>query len=234
MHLNSELLFKKHAVSFFRDNMKVLEIGANQLPTWYCQTVNNPSIDWYTLDIKTHWDTIEINNNSSTTSKQIVSNFEYSYPVEDNTFDIVFSGQVMEHVKNIWKWMDELKRITKPGGLIINILPVSWPYHVAPEVVDCWRIYPDGMKALMEDKELEILINTFESLEKELIPTYVPTQPGIGVTAAQEFQKPYHRVIFSYYRILSLLPLLKKLRVPLSVSYDVVCVCKKPNLTKTN
>lgn len=227
MHLNSELLFKKHALSYFKDNMKVLEIGADALPTWYCKTVNKPSIEWFTLDIKTHWDTLEIGKNNEAMSRQIVSNFEYNYPIEDNTFDIVFSGQVMEHVKNIWKWMDELKRITKPGRLIITILPVSWPYHVAPQVVDCWRIYPEGMKALMEDKGLQILVNTFESLEKELIPSYVPTKPGVGVDLLEDLSKMKHKAIFMYYRVLSLIPFFKKLRVPVTVSYDAVCVCKK-------
>jgi len=228
MHLNSELLFKKHLVPYFKDNMKVLEIGADRLPTWYCETVNKPSIDWHTLDIKTHWDTLSISKNNSNSNKQIVSNFEYNYPVEDNTFDIVFSGQVMEHVKNIWKWMDELKRITKPGGLIITILPVSWPYHIAPEVVDCWRIYPEGMKALMEDKGLEILVNTFESMEKDLIPSHVPTLPGIGVDTLADLNKSKYKIIFNYYKLLSLFPGIKKLRRPVPVAYDAVSVSRKP------
>ncbi|MEP6596776.1 MAG: methyltransferase domain-containing protein [Ginsengibacter sp.] len=207
--------------------MKVLEVGADTLPTWYCKAVNKPSIEWYTLDIKTHWDTLDIGKGKDEMSRQIVSNLEYDYPVDDNTFDIVFSGQVMEHVKNIWKWMDELKRITKKGGLIITILPVSWPYHVAPAVVDCWRIYPEGMKALVEEKGLEILVNTFESLEKNLIPSYVPTRPGIGVDLLEDLKKTGRKSIFFYYRILYFIPFLRRLRMPVSVSYDAVCVCKK-------
>jgi SAM-dependent methyltransferase len=228
MHLNSELLFKKHLLPYFKSNTKVLEIGADRLPTWYCETVNDASIEWYTLDIQKHWDTLAISKNNSATNRQLVSPDEYRYPVEDNTFDVVFSGQVMEHVKNIWKWMDELKRITKPGGLIITILPVSWPYHVAPEVVDCWRIYPDGMQALMEDKGLEILLNTFESLEKERIPAHVPTLPGVGVDTADELDETKYKVIFAYYKILSLLPGLRKLRRPIPVAYDAVSVVRKP------
>ena len=228
MHLNSELLFKKYLASHFKPNMKVLEIGADRLPTWYCETVGEPSIDWYTLDIQTHWDTLAISKNNSASNRQLVSKHEYNYPVEDNTYDIVFSGQVMEHVKNIWKWMDELKRITKPGGLIITILPVSWPYHIAPEVVDCWRIYPDGMKALMEDKGLEIILNTFESLEKTLIPSHVPTLPGVGVDTMADLMKSKYKVIFAYYKLLSLFPGLKKLRRPIPVAYDAVCIVRKP------
>jgi hypothetical protein len=70
----------------------------------------------------------------------------------------------MEHIKNIWLWVDELKRITKKNGLIIIISPISWSYHEAP--VDCWRIYPEGMKALMQEKGLKVIECLFESLEK--------------------------------------------------------------------
>lgn len=225
MHLNSELLFKKYALNYFKDNMKVLEIGANELPTWYSKTVDKPSIDWYTLDIKTHWDTLDIGNGKDEMSRQIISNYEYNYPIDDNTYDIVFSGQVMEHVKNIWKWMDEIKRITKKGGLIIVILPISWPYHVAPMVVDCWRIYPEGMKALAEDKGLDIEVNIFESIEKDLIPLYVPTKPGIGLFKLSDLKNL--KSIFRYNRLLTIFPFLRKFRVPISVSYDGVFVGKK-------
>ena len=61
-----------------------------------------------------------------------MSKEEYSYPIEDNAFDIVFSGQLMEHVRNICRWVDELKGITKNNGLIIIISPISWSYHEAP------------------------------------------------------------------------------------------------------
>jgi SAM-dependent methyltransferase len=225
MHLNSQLLFEKHAKSFFKNDMKVLEIGADQLPTWYSRTVNKPSIDWYTLDIKTHWDTLDIGNNKDLINKQILSEDEYNYPLDNNSFDIIFSGQVIEHVKNIWKWMEELKRITKPGGVIIILSPISWPYHVAPMVSDCWRIYPDGMKALAEEKGLNIIHNSFESMEKELIPLYVPTYPGIGIAAIDDLRE--RKSVFFYNRILSFIPLLRKYRVPQSVSYDAVFILSK-------
>lgn len=228
MHLNSELLFRKYLLPYFKPNTKVLELGANRLPTWYCEAVNDQSIEWFTLDIQKHWDTLALDKKSEAASRQLLSTDEYRYPIDSDSFDVVFSGQVMEHVRNIWKWMDELKRITKPGGLIITILPVSWPYHVAPEVVDCWRIYPDGMKALMEEKGLEILVNTFESLEKEMIPVHVPTMPGIGAITEDELRHTKHRAIYAYYKFLSLLPGIRKLRQPISVAYDLVAVVMKP------
>jgi len=50
------------------------------------------------------------------------------------------------------------------GGHVITIVPVSWNFHEAP--IDCWRIYPEGMRALYEEAGLEVELCKFETLEK--------------------------------------------------------------------
>jgi hypothetical protein len=44
--------------------------------------------------------------------------------------------------------MSQIARILKPGGRMCMIAPYSWGYHEHP--VDCWRIYPEGMRAIVE------------------------------------------------------------------------------------
>lgn len=78
----------------------------------------------------------------------IVSESPYEYPIDDESFDIVISGNTMEHVKAIWRWVIELKRILKRGGLLCITTPHSLPEHRYP--VDCWRVLPDGMRALLQ------------------------------------------------------------------------------------
>ena len=140
----------------------MLEIGPDSFPSTYQKIISqqNPSIDWHTIDLYDH---------PSLTFK---SNSEYSFPIADNCYDIVLSGQVIEHVKKPWKWVPELARITKPNGLVITINPVSWPYHEAP--VDCWRMYPEGMKALYEEANLEVAISQWESLETQHFRRFLP------------------------------------------------------------
>src|SRR4030042_1554006 len=76
----------------------------------------------------------------------VVSDDSYKYPFDHNTFDVVISASTMEHVKDIYKWILELKRIVKVGGLICVVAPSHFMHHQHP--VDCWRIYPDGMRFL--------------------------------------------------------------------------------------
>jgi len=152
MHLNSKLLFEKYAQPYFKNCENVLEIGPDDYPSsTYKKIINNNKIKWETLDI--------INNDKLTYK----SSDNYHFPIKKNKFDIVLSGQVIEHVPKIWTWIKEVTRVCKIGGYVITIAPVSWTYHEAP--VDCWRVYPEGMMALYEEAGLEMKFCKTESLE---------------------------------------------------------------------
>ena len=75
--------------------------------------------------------------------------------IKSNTVDVLISGQTFEHIEYLWITILEIARIVKPGGIICLIAPSSGYEHRYP--VDCWRIYPDGMKALAEFAKLEVL-----------------------------------------------------------------------------
>ena len=49
-------------------------------------------------------------------------------PFEDQSFDIVTSNQVIEHVEDLESVVAELARVTKPGGFIMSLFPdkSSW------------------------------------------------------------------------------------------------------------
>jgi len=153
MHLNSELLFTKYAKKYFKPGIRVLEIGPNSLPSKYYSLVRDRSV---------HWDTLGLD---SSRFKRLTfrSKSEYNYPLDDNSYDIVLSGQVLEHVKKVWIWMKELARICNKGGHVITINPISWEYHEVP--VDCWRVYPEGMRALYDEANLKVILSEFEDLD---------------------------------------------------------------------
>lgn len=150
MHLNSKLLIQKYGIEYFKDGMKILEIGPDNIPSSIQQLIRN----------NVTCDTLNIFDDKRLTYP---NSFEYSFPISDNIYDIVISANVIEHVKKIWKWIPELARVTKKGGYVITVNPVSWGYHEDP--VDCWRIYPEGMKALYDDADIKVVFSTTESLE---------------------------------------------------------------------
>jgi SAM-dependent methyltransferase len=151
VHLNSKLLFQKYALPYFADGMRVLEIGPDAVPSSYQAIVGKTGITWHTIDM---FDSPNLTYRNSG---------EYSFPIETGSYDLVLSAQVIEHVRKIWNWMGEVSRVCKPGGTIITINPVSFRYHEAP--IDCWRIYPEGMKALYDDAGVDTLLSTAEALE---------------------------------------------------------------------
>lgn len=71
----------------------------------------------------------------------------------DGSCDVVVSGQALEHIEYFWLTMHEVARIMKPGGLCCIIAPSGGYEHRYP--VDCWRFYPDGMRALARWAGLE-------------------------------------------------------------------------------
>lgn len=78
----------------------------------------------------------------------------YTLPFEDDTFDLIVSGQTLEHVCNPFKSVDEMKRVLKPSAFIVLIAPSSGPYH---DSQDCWRFMKDSWKAISNDVGLTLV-----------------------------------------------------------------------------
>jgi SAM-dependent methyltransferase len=85
----------------------------------------------------------------------IVSEDPYKFPLESESFDLVLSGQAFEHIEFPWLTICEIARVLRPGGSAIVIAPSSGLEHRYPQ--DCWRYYPDGMRALAKWAGLECI-----------------------------------------------------------------------------
>lgn len=77
----------------------------------------------------------------------VVAKNPYHWPLIGHSFDVLVSGQCMEHVKDLHAWVTQCSLMLKPGGLICLIAPWKFKQHRYP--VDCWRILPDGMAYLL-------------------------------------------------------------------------------------
>lgn len=78
----------------------------------------------------------------------------YTLPFEDNSIDLIVCGQVLEHVKNPFRSVAEMKRVLKPGRFMILIAPSMGKAH---DALDCWRFMPDAFKAIAEEVELKVI-----------------------------------------------------------------------------
>jgi SAM-dependent methyltransferase len=68
--------------------------------------------------------------------------------IADDSFDVVFSMNLLEHVADPWAAAAEMTRIACPGGLLMHLAPFAWRYHPYPE--DYWRFSHTGLKMLFE------------------------------------------------------------------------------------
>lgn len=64
-------------------------------------------------------------------------------------FDIVLSTCMLEHVRDWKSAVSNIKRICKPNGLILIIVPYKWFYHEYPG--DFWRYSPEDLRHIYSD-----------------------------------------------------------------------------------
>ena len=199
MHPNSAMLFEKYARPRLSPAMRLLEVGPDTAPSGYFALggAARPAV----------WDTADFPRDFPCT---FTLSDEYRFPIDSDAYDVVLSGQVLEHVRMPWRWLPELARVCRPGGLVVTISPVSWPYHEAP--VDCWRAHPEGMRSLYGDAGLDVLECACECLE---VPPGTPTIPGRSAT---------HQPPTSAWRRW----LLRKLGAPAEAAFDTATVGRKP------
>lgn len=60
---------------------------------------------------------------------------------DDSDFDVVISGQCLEHDKKFWLTLGEIGRVLSPGGVVCVIAPSLTKYHHPP---DYWRFMQDA------------------------------------------------------------------------------------------
>jgi SAM-dependent methyltransferase len=97
---------------------------------------------------------------------------DYEFPYNDAAFDIVISGQTIEHIEFPWVWFKEMARVLKPGGYCCIIAPAVIHEHKYP--IDTFRYYPDGMRALAKWSNLEVIdVRRLRVHNKRMEDTYL-------------------------------------------------------------
>jgi SAM-dependent methyltransferase len=85
----------------------------------------------------------------------IVADLQAMPEVPSDSFDVVLSTQVLEHVPRPWLAMAEIARVLVPGGTAILTVPHLSMIHEAP--TDFFRFTPFALERLARDAGLEVV-----------------------------------------------------------------------------
>lgn len=128
------------------DKLKILDIGSFDRNGNYNYglILNEDKWTYHGLDLK-KGNNVDI----------VVKNPYDWVEIEDETYDVVISGQAFEHIEFFWLTLEQINRVLKPGGLLCLIVPSAGPVHRNP--YDCYRFGEDGMKAMAKYINLRII-----------------------------------------------------------------------------
>lgn len=79
----------------------------------------------------------------------------HALPFGAASYDTVVSTQVMEHVREPWKMVEEVARILRPSGTCILTAPFMLQYHADPS--DYYRYTTEGIRHLCERAGLTVI-----------------------------------------------------------------------------
>ncbi len=85
----------------------------------------------------------------------ITLNPDGSVPGHDNSFDVVLSTQVLEHVFDPARYLSESRRVLNPEGILILTTHGYWMYH--PDPTDFWRWTSAGLKKIINEAGFDLL-----------------------------------------------------------------------------
>lgn len=72
------------------------------------------------------------------------------------SFDVVISTELMEHVKDWRKVISNMKNVCRPGGcILISTRSLGFDYHGHP--YDFWRYEVEDMRVIFSDCEIQLL-----------------------------------------------------------------------------
>lgn len=133
----------------------------------------------------------------------IVADLEGALPVLDETFDLVFANQVLEHVRELTPLLMEIHRILKPGGQLLAHVPYfrsSWahidPTHLRSFTIESLDYYVRGTWLFDVYRFSD---NGYTSIEKYLDTEYPSTLTRrLFSSAALRYPVRFENSVFSF------------------------------------
>jgi SAM-dependent methyltransferase len=138
---------RREHLGYLAEGARICDDGGlhNQPEKSYLRVFEDLRPDYYVCDIVAHQ------------SVQHVKPDPFTLPFPDQHFDLVVSGQMLEHCQNPFKAVAEMKRVVKIGCCLAVIVPSTGPRHDAQ---DGWRFMDDAFRFIAaEVGGLETLVD---------------------------------------------------------------------------
>lgn len=130
------------------DTLNILDVGSLD------DTGSN--FNYKSIFNKSNWNYVGLDFNGGNNVDLLVRNIYHWDEINDNSYDVVICGQLLEHLAFFWIIMSEINRVLKSGGFCCIIAPSSGPKH-GSITFDGYRFTGDGMKALAESVDFDVL-----------------------------------------------------------------------------
>jgi SAM-dependent methyltransferase len=170
--------------------MRVLDLGCGEGGSVELFRRLMPSATWHGIDIESSPEVDRRNRQDI-----VFDTFDGIHlPYADAHFDLVYSNQVLEHVRYPDALLTDVQRVLKPRGLFIGGVSYLEPYHSR----SIFNFTPYGLIRVMEDAGLELQelrpgIDSFSAIFRQLLggPAFLnflwrmsPMNVAIGVVGS--------------------------------------------------
>ena len=126
------------------ERLTIYDIGSQDINGSYRPLFSEPA-----------WRYIGVDMTAGKNVDLVLKNPYHWREIRPRSADVVISGQTFEHTEFFWETTAQIARVLKTGGLCCILAPSAGPEHRYP--VDCWRVYPDGFRAVARYAGLEVL-----------------------------------------------------------------------------
>ncbi|MBQ2832685.1 methyltransferase domain-containing protein [Methanobrevibacter sp.] len=149
MHKNShsKMEWFKNTYLDKNHNLKILDVGALDKSGDY---------NYRDLFNESNWSYTGLDIESGHNVDIVVTDIYNWFEIEDNSYDVIISGQFFEHLEYFWLTMSQIERVLKPNGYVCIIVPSAGHKH-GGDMLNCYRFHEDGLKAMAKYVDLKII-----------------------------------------------------------------------------
>jgi len=137
------MFYQKYAAKYLKG--RLLDLGCGKAPFYglYHELVGECVLaDWE-------------NSYHSNPHLDVVSDLTQKLPFGDGEFDSVLLSDVLEHIPNPVELVGEIRRILKPGGILMMNVPFIYPLHEEP--FDYYRYTEHALRRIISETGMSVL-----------------------------------------------------------------------------